>query len=228
MNKYKWIFLSYILSISLSNYGNGKRIKIENVKSQKNGDSSNNTEISFPSHFGTHVDFPMHFNLKGKSLNDYTANDFIFNNIKIIDFTNIDFDDYLIGLKDLENLKIERNEKIDFLIVKTGYCEFRDTEKYWKNGLGFDVGTANFLTDTFPNLRAIGFDLISLSSYQKRDIGRRAHKEYLIKNDLLIVEDVDLRNISKETKIKELIVSPLRFEHAEGTPVTLIAKIEND
>ena len=45
---------------------------------------------------------------------------------------------------------------------------------------GFDIGTARYIKKTFPHIRAIAFDLISLSSYQNREIGRLTHKEFLL------------------------------------------------
>lgn len=223
---HNWEFLSYSLSSTLSGYGDGKRISIRKLKSQEKGDSSNNSEISLPSHFGTHLDFPLHFNLTGKSIDNYNAEDFVFKSVKIIDLQHIEFSGYLISVENLKTIGLIGNRETDFLFFKTGYCEIRDTEKYWRYGLGFDIGTAKFIKSKFPNLRAIGFDLISLSSYQERKVGRKAHFEFLIENDILILEDVDLRKVSAKTKIKELIVAPLRFEHADGAPVTLLANIE--
>ena len=228
MSRHNWKFLSYSLSSALSGYGDGKRISIRKLKSQAKGDSSNNSEISLPSHFGTHLDFPLHFNLRGKSIDNYNAEDFVFKSVKIIDLQNIKFSSYLISVENLKALELTENQETDFLFFKTGYCEIRDTEKYWRYGLGFDIGTAEFIKLKFPNLKAIGFDLISLSSYQERKTGRKAHFEFLIENDLLIIEDVDLRGVSTKTKIKQLIVAPIRFENADGTPVTILANIEND
>jgi len=227
-SKNSWIFLSYTLSNKLSGYGNGKRIHIDKVKSQSNGDSSNNTEISLPSHSGTHIDFPMHFSLNGKSINNYTAGDFIFKSIEIVDLSKKGLSDYLIKVADLEKIIIRKNKKTDFIIIKTGFCEIRENREYWEKGLGFDLGTAKYLKSNYPNLKAIGFDSMSLSSFQQREIGRIAHKEFLIENDILIIEDMDLISISEESIINEIIVSPLRFENAEGTPVTVLAKIKND
>lgn len=226
MSRHNWKFLSYSLSSALSGYGDGKRISIRKLKSQEKGDSSNNSEISLPSHFGTHLDFPLHFNLTGKSIDNYNAEDFVFKSVKIIDLQHIEFSGYLISVENLKTIGLIGNRETDFLLFKTGYCEIRDTEKYWRYGLGFDIGTVKFIKSKFPNLRAIGFDLISLSSYQERKVGRKAHFEFLIENDILILEDVDLRKVSAKTKIKELIVAPLRFEHADGAPVTLLANIE--
>ena len=82
--KSKYIFLSYILDSSLSAYGNGQRINIQELSSINKDCSSNNTKISIPTHFGTHLDFPYHFSMDGKTGDQYKAQDFIYKNIALM------------------------------------------------------------------------------------------------------------------------------------------------
>lgn len=223
MSGSKHIFLSYLLDKNLSGYGNGQRIEIENLRSISSGDTSNNTYLRLPSHFGTHIDFPHHFSNDGLVLNDYSAECFVFDNIKLIEINCENNSNYLITIDQLGD--VEYNEEIDFLIVKTGFCYYRDQDKYWMYGYGFNLDVAGFLRAQLPNLKAIGFDLISLNSYQQREIGRLAHREFLLDNNILLVEDMDLSNVKQETNIRKLVVAPLRFNLAEGSPVTIIAEI---
>ena len=67
-----WKYLSYQLSPNHYAYGNGKRIRIEQTNSIQNGDSSNNAYLNLPTHFGTHIDFPYHFDNNGKNCNDFS------------------------------------------------------------------------------------------------------------------------------------------------------------
>ncbi len=226
--KNKWIFLSYELSDQLSGYGNGPRIDIKLTNDQTKGDTSNNSFISLPSHFGTHIDFPFHFDSKGKTGSDYKAESFVFNNVEYIDFTDVEVKDYLYEVQHFENLELPENENCDLLIINTGFHKFRDKDRYWQFGNGFGLGTAAFLKQKYSNLRAIAFDLISLNSYQQRPVGRQAHKEYLIEQNILIIEDIDLKNINKKNKFETVIVSPLRFKESDGTPVSIHAKIINN
>ena len=70
--------------------------------------------------------------------------------------------------------------KTDLLLIKTGFAIFRNSndplerEKYVSQGPGISPEIGNWLRK-FRNVRAIGFDFISLTSYQHREIGRRAH-----------------------------------------------------
>lgn len=227
MNKaINWIYLSYPLSPNLSGYGDGNRIIINQLSSIINGDTSNNTEISMPIHFGTHIDFPNHFVNKGKTIDDYSASFFLFDNISIINLEYIDkIEDYIIQKEHFFDNLNNCSDDTELLIIKTGFCYKRDLEEYWKYGYGIGLGVAKLLKTRFPLLRAIGFDLISLNSYQQRAIGRESHKEFLVDNNILIIEDMNLSILNKETTISDVIISPLYVTGAEGAPVTVFASI---
>ena len=76
-----------------------------------------------------------------------------------------------------------------------------------------------------PNLRIFGFDSISLTGRQFRNEGKEAHRVFLVKNNILVLEDMDLSQLVKSAVIEEIIVSPLRFQNADGAPVTVFAKV---
>lgn len=229
MKANKYNFLSYLLKENLSGYGNGKRIKINQTRNMAKGDTSNNTELFLPTHFGTHMDFPFHFVENGKTVNFYQASDFIFDQIGFIDLSVLMPTEYLISATDLELSikKTDYNNNAELLIIKTGFSYKRNNTEYWESNWGFGVGTASILKKYFPSIKAVAFDLISLSSYKQREVGKNAHKEFLKDENILIIEDVNLSEVSLCTKFKRIIVMPLRFDNAEGAPVTIIAEIED-
>ncbi|MCK4664391.1 MAG: cyclase family protein [Bacteroidales bacterium] len=225
MKNINWIYLSYELSSDLSSYGNGERINISRVNRIEKGKSSNTSLLTFSSHFGTHIDYPYHFSNEDPNGDFYSAKDYIFENIRIIDISQETIPDLLIKNNNFLIKKVDNLTEL--LIIKTNFGVARHTESYWKYNWGFSPETAAYLKTYFPNLRAIGFDLISLTSFQRRDIGRIAHKEFLINNKILIIEDMNLSNINKSIFIKKIIISPLRFAKADGAPVTIFANIES-
>ena len=86
---------------------------------------------------------------------------------------------------------------------------------------------AFYLKAFFPKIRVLGFDSISVSSFQNRIIGREAHKAFLDpKNPILLLEDMDLTNVDKNTKFKRVIIAPLRISKCDGLPCTVIGEIE--
>jgi len=218
----KIIYLSYPLNDKAFGYGNGDRFKLIQVRDMCCGDTSNNTVFEMPTHYGTHIDYPCHFSSDGKKSTDYNVSDFIFNQVSIVEVEAQNVEDYLIKNKDLplEGL----NPDTELLFVKTGFCNKRYSDEYWQFGFGFHPETASFLKQKFPNLKVIAFDLISMNSYQKRETGREAHKQFLIKNDILIIEEVDLTQVNALTQFEEVIIAPLLLDKADGAPVTIIAK----
>jgi len=190
------IFLSRTLSNNLTCYNNEKNISIKPYK-------KNEVEIVLRGHCGTHVDFPLHFIKDGKTLKDYTADDFIFKNVSITPYPT------------MEDLPGES----DFIILKT------DQQRDPLNNIGLDEKTAKFFVEKFSNLQGIGIDSISINGYKDKEEGRKAHK-ILLNANILIVEDMDLSALS--VPVKKLIVAPLQVEYADGVPVTVMAETGYD
>lgn len=224
MKNSEWKFLSYELSPALSNYGGSSGIHVEWVRRIDKGDTSNNSFLQLAAHTGTHIDYPFHFLSNGKKGSEYFANDWVFHQCTVVDIHSINPNDYLITPKDLEQFIEKSSVNTELILFKTGFCYVRDGESYWKYNWGFAPECAGYLKTKFPKLRAIGFDLISLTSYQQRETGRLAHKEFLGTHNILIVEDMDLRHVTADEKFAIVIISPLRFTDADGAPVTVWAQ----
>jgi len=217
-----WKFLSYKLTKDLTAYKDGKRILINTEKDLKCGDSCNQTSIELSSHLGTHIDFPFHFNSNGKKGDEYSAKELIFNKIDLCVFEDeIDKND-LISKKHFKNHIF--NKYTEFFIIKTGFCSKRFEDSYHNGYPGFSPKLAYFFRKEMPGIRAIGFDLISLSSPINGEAGKKAHIEFLKKENILIVEDMNLNNLDNKCNVTQLIISPLRFEESDGAPVTIFAK----
>jgi kynurenine formamidase len=214
-----WKFLSYTLSENLTAYKNGKRINIVEERKIVNGDSCNQTSLELPSHLGTHIDFPYHFDESGKKGDKFQANEFVFNSIDVIFLENMINGTSIIEEQHFNNYDFK--QKTDLLIIKTGFCEERFNENYYNKYPGFSEKLAKYFKSKMPKLRAIGFDLISLSSPLNGGTGKKSHIEFLKEEKILIIEDMDLLNLNPGTKVNTVIVSPLRFENSDGAPVTI-------
>jgi len=205
-------FLSYFLNQNTPAYGGDKgSVNIEIIRSINNGDNSNNLKISFPCHIGTHIDFPFHFSNQGKKLEDYSPSFWAFNKIGFIE-TSIN--EVPTAIK-----KIPKD--IEILILKTGEGVSRYEDKYWAAQPIIPSGFAHLFRINFPKLRVFGFDLISLTSKLDREEGKKAHTEFLIENDILILEDMNLGDLTVPPKL--IIISPLLLEGADGVPCTVLA-----
>jgi arylformamidase len=214
-----WIYLSHYLSEETPGFGGSDGFHRTIKKSISNGDSSNSFEFRMSNHHGTHIDLPKHFIDSGKSLSEFRADEFVFTKIGLNYSSAIENE--LLDFKSLDN---NLPKDIELLLFKTGWSSFRNTEKYWKNNPGFSSSFASHLRERFPQLRAIGFDFISLTAFQHREEGRAAHREFLGgPRPLLIIEDMNLTGLKHSPS--KLLVAPILIDKADGAPVTVLAKI---
>ena len=205
-------------------YGNRDKFIIEPKSQISNGVGANTSSWTFTNnHLGTHMDTPHHFYNSGKKTLDYIAEDFCFDLIYFIEKNQVSGDLFTLSEEELNQIP----KKVEFLIIKTGYGAYRSLDKYHNDNPGLKSSLANVLKDRFSKLRVIGFDFISLTSWNHRDHGKESHLAFLgERNNFLIVEDMDLNNVDKHTKFNSLIMAPLRTTHGNGGPVTIIADID--
>jgi arylformamidase len=217
----QYIYLSYFLDDNTPLYGGEKGITMVPDRTIKNGDTANTKRVALHNHSGTHIDFPNHFFDDGKVAQDYDASFWVFNHVHVIN--KMAAADELIVLTDdeLQPIPVET----EFLIFKTGFSAFRNQDQYWTNNPGISPEVADTLRKQCPQIRAIGMDFISLTSYQNREIGRASHREFLGKSPILLIEDMDLRNLTKSPQ--QVIGLPLMLANADGAPISIIAQIES-
>jgi arylformamidase len=217
-----YLRLSHIISEKTPSYGNRDKIIIRTNSSIRKGETANSSCWIFSNnHIGTHIDSPYHFSEKGKRICDYPIEDFIFSKIKLIDVTiNAG---KLIKPNDLAMLI---DQDIELLLIRTGYEEYRQLDKYWNDNPGLAPELADYFRKQFPKLRCVGFDFISLTSWNYRKEGRESHKQFLCpdsgEREILIIEDMSLKNINSE--LTYVIVAPLFIEDGNGGAVTIFAK----
>ncbi|WEK19663.1 MAG: cyclase family protein [Candidatus Pedobacter colombiensis] len=206
------IGLSYFLNKDTPVYGGRKDvIEIKQVTSINNGDTANNLQISFPNHAGTHIDFPYHFSNDGKKCEDYDPSFWIFKRIGFIKCSVDKIEEAIVNLPG----------EIELLILKTGFGSKREFEEYWEQQPVIKAGFADLFRCRFSNLRAFGFDMISLTSKLDRAEGKEAHIQFLIENDILIIEDMKLDGLDECPDM--VIVSPLLISGADGVPCNVVA-----
>lgn len=202
--------LSFIMDEKTPAYGGKENsFKKTSLSNISNGDTSNNTKFEFPGHLGTHIDFPKHFDNNGKTLQDYPHNYWVFNKIG---FLNCKIENFESNLNNL-------SPEIEILILKTGFGFYRNEEKYWKEQPVIPANFADLIASRFPKLRAFGFDMISLTSKLNRQEGKLAHINFLLNNNIIIIEDMNLSELEQEPEL--LIVSPLLISNVDGVPCTI-------
>jgi kynurenine formamidase len=206
------LYLSYFLSQDTPAYGGAEgTIIFEQERSIERGDTSNNLKFIFPAHIGTHIDFPRHFSNEGKKGNDYPAAFWIFSKIGFIECATDEVEQHIDQLP----------ADIEMIILKTGFGNKRGTSEYWTSQPVIPASLAGIFKKRFPALRVFGFDLISLTSKLDRAEGKKAHSEFLLENDILVLEDMDLRNLVSTPA--NVIIAPLQVTGADGVPCNVIS-----
>jgi len=212
-----------MLDESTPSYGNRNKFLMEKKSDISKGNVANDTSISTTVHIGTHIDMPYHFYEDGQTIKDFEANFWLFEKILFIE---VEPKDLIIKDELINQLKAIEDIDYEILVVKTGICNKRKTEKFWNENYGFHPDIYNYLIDKFPNIRVLGFDSISVSSFAHRMVGREAHKSFLNPlKPILLLEDMDLKNIDKNTRFKKIIIAPLRISQCDGLPCTVFGWI---
>jgi arylformamidase len=214
----KLIWLSHIITESTPLYAGVNDVVIKADRSMVAGDSCNTSKISLNSHAGTHVDAPYHFIPHGTGVAEYPPEQWIFNSPKLMDIPTQAGE---LIIPEHFPLALTTEIDVDLLLIRTDFEQYRQDALYWQNGPGLAPELAEFLTQKFPNLRAIGLDCISISSLAHREKGREAHRAFL-GGGLLLFEDMSLKMVGKDFRLIQVMAFPLRFTGGDGAPCTII------
>lgn len=212
----KVLLLSHNINTDTPLYGDRGSVKLLHEKQMQNKDSSNVLSININTHTSTHVDVPYHISNEGKKLTDYASDSWLFR-FPYIKKISVEPD----GTVDEEQFSdLEYNSTIDLLIIKTGFEKLRADKSYTSNSPVVVARLADFLKKRLPDLRAVGFDFISISSLKNRQEGRKAHREFLAR-DIRIIEDMRLAGLKEVPDF--VLASPLFIKDADGSPISVWA-----
>ncbi|HVP23313.1 MAG TPA: cyclase family protein, partial [Conexivisphaerales archaeon] len=161
-----------------------------------------------------------HVDDAGRSASEYDFDSFVFTRPVVLRLTKGESE--MVAAEELEEHASEIREA-DLLLIKTGFQDRRekDPAAYMNRNPGMSAAAAEYLA-TFPRLRALGFDFISLSAVQNREEGRKAHRALLKGRDFFIVEDMDLARVPKG--LKRVFVVPLFIEGIDSVPCTVVGE----
>ena len=225
------IALHHILSQETPLYGGNGRLELKQICSISDGDTSNSSELSFPAHSGTHIDAPYHFYSEGLSLDQFPADFWLCKSPFLIEYSAQPGE--IISLTSLLPLLNKIPVETDLLLIRSGIETLRRSEPgtYIFHGAGLVPEIGLWLRRN-RKLKMFGFDWISLTCYENRTLGRDAHKAFLSStinetknlNPVLIIEDMKLSDAP--TALMNVLVSPLLYRQADGSPVSVWGNLE--
>ncbi len=197
----------YDVSVPISGktpvYAGDPNVEIETAHSIAKGDAANVSKLCFGAHTATHVDAPNHF-IEGSRKVDELSLEVLIGKVRVVE---IDKNAAAIEVSHVENAGLENVERVLF---KTRNSEF------WNDlGQGFRKDFTYIAPDVAQKLvdfgaKLVGIDYLSVEKFGSEDF--QTHIT-LLKNQVIIIEGLDLREVSAGDY--ELICLPLKI--AEGT-----------
>lgn len=171
---------------------------------------NNSSSFQQDTHYGTHIDAPLHFVQNGKSVEELDLEKMIGSAIVA----------EIRGTKDITKAHLEAIDiplGVKKLLLKT------DNQELWAAGKGFDEhfcsidqGAAEWLAEREFDL--IGIDYLSIQRYHH---GPETH-QILLQSEVVILECLDLSGVSPGQY--ELICLPMKLAGLEGAPARAILK----
>lgn len=220
--------LSYPVSTKTPVYGNSPKPRITPYKSIARGDSSNVYTITLCNHTSTHVDAPAHFVPNGKTIFDYPSEELIFRKPLLVDIPKkpgewVEEED----VKEAVKLKDS-----DCLLIRTGFGTLRSQDIYKTHNPGISPEAILWLRQKIQMIRCIGIDSLSVSGFQDRPRGRKAHlaafeKHRGLSEPLLLLEDMNLSVLKKGEKIRKLQIVPWPIVGIDSAPCTVLAEVSS-
>jgi len=185
-------------------------IKVERVMEIARGDVCNVSHLSLGAHTGTHMDAPLHFIAKGKSI-DQLPFEATIGPARVIHIA----DKESIKPEELRPHRIKAGERILF---KT-----RNSKQSWGSNqfdeefVYISKEAAQFLADR--KVRTVGVDYLSVGGF-KRDNVETHHG--LLGAGIWIVEGLNLAQVMPGEY--EMICLPIKLKGAEGAPARALLR----
>jgi kynurenine formamidase len=198
-------------------------MEIHSIRSIEKGDSANTSTVTVASHSGTHIDAPFHFCVKGKDVTE------------ILQPQNEFFPTFLIDIPK-KNSIITQSDILPFadkikhakgLLIRTGMYRIRNTdpEQYRLENPWIHPKVPLFLRETFPDIRIVGTDTISISNPSQKDAGRLCHRNFLCEYpEIVLIEDLDLSSECIPDTSFKMLVYPWFFDRIDGVPVMVFVE----
>lgn len=204
----KWIDVSVPLRDGLIPWPGDPPFRLERVSDLERGDVCTFSTLSLSAHAGTHIDAPLHFLRRGRSV-DLWPLDATVGPARVIRIRNP-------GIIEVGELRLHRIRKGERLLFKTRNSARKPPGMFFEDYVALSPEAARYLASR--RLRAVGIDGPSIGPFEQ---GAETHR-ILLGAGIWIVEWLDLRRIPAGPC--DLICLPLRVVAGDGAPARAILK----
>ena len=221
-----FIRLSYDLDKDAPGWPGNPKLEAHRYTSIDEGAIVNHTMFTLFSHFGSHLDTPLHWAQHGRAVTDLSIDHFIYTAPLVVDIPKGPKE--LISEAEIRAYHDQIQGK-DCLLIRTGFSKHRriDPDVYSSQGPALDPDAARYILDAFPALKAIGTDCISIGSPALIEQAIETHRFLCGYHDpnksVIILEDFSLD--FDLSGLKRIYALPLFLTGAEGSPCTIVAEV---
>jgi arylformamidase len=185
-------------------------VEINYIKSIKEGDLSNVTQICASVHTGTHIDAPYHFFQNGMKIEDIDLEK-LMGPIEVVLIRNTS----IITREILEKTNLGEFKRV---IFKTDHSYLLDRfTRFRKDFVHFSVDACGYLVE--KAVRFVGIDSFSIESYESKDF--MGHK-ILLGAGIPVLEVLDLKGVSPGSY--EMLCLPMRVDTGDAAPARVLLK----
>ena len=182
--------------------------RLRRLSDMERGDVCTVSALSMSAHAGTHVDAPLHYLRRGRSVDRWPL-DATVGPARVIVIRHP-------RVIDVDELRTHRIRKGERLLVKTRNSARKRPGMFFKDYVSVSPAAARYLASR--HLRAIGIDGPSIGPFED---GAETHR-ILLDAGIWIVEWLDLRRIPAGPC--ELMCLPLRVVGGDGAPARAILR----
>lgn len=224
-----FIRLSYDLTQEGPGWPGNPKLEAHRHTSIDEGEIVNHTVFTLFTHYGSHLDAPLHWQKNGESVTDLPIDSYIYTSPIVIDIPKGPKE--FITAAELKAREADIAGK-DCLLIRTGFATYRtnNPKVYSEQGPALHPEGARYLLNTFPSLKAIGTDCISIASPAMIDEAIETHRILCGYHDpkkyVIILEDFSLDHDLSD--LVRLYALPLFIAGAEGSPCTIVAEVGRD
>jgi arylformamidase len=211
MTENNWIDVTVPLKNGMTVWPKDVAVKLDRRVDMNKGDLCNNTCIYMGVHTGTHMDAPLHFIAKGKSIEQLPF-DITVGPARVIEIN----DKVSIKAEELKKYNIKKGERILFKTRNSPECWKK--ECFAEDFVYITKGAAQFLVDA--GVKLVGVDYLSVGSPSDPEKGMKDTHDILLGAEIWLIEGLNLTEVTAGNY--NLICLPLRLVNTEGSPVRAI------
>jgi arylformamidase len=200
--------ISVPLSESLPVYPGDPPMIIEPTLGIEKGDGVNVSRISMSTHFGTHIDAPLHIDNRGVSV-DHLSLSLLNGRALVAEVGGTK----KIGRRQLERLPIKGEER---LLLKTENSLLWNRPDFVEDYASLTEDGADYLIGI--GIRLIGIDYLSVEPFDSDCVIHRM----LLEHGIIILEGLNMNEVA--SGVYELVCLPLKIRGGNGAPARAILR----